>query len=173
MSVDLSVLSPGFAEFAAVGHYVVRQKPDAVEVAEDPGAEIRFYIREREPEVFVLSRAERSDDEQVIMRSPDPADLERYLTMKVGAAARQWQGKAMLAFPASFEQIADRFTVETLKPGVVALRAIGGELLPARFPYVSESAPIVQFVQVAGHELPELRQAYLNPDGRPLFEVWA
>lgn len=78
------------------------------------------------------------------MWSPDPVDLERYLTMK-----------------------------ETLSPGVVALRAIGGELLPARFPYFSEVAPIVQFVQVAGLELARLRQAYLDPGGRPLFKLWS
>ncbi len=172
MSVDPSVLSPGFAGFAALGHNSVRQKLDAVEVADDPGGEIRFYIREREPDVFVLSRAERSQDERVIMWSPDPVDLERYLTMEVGSSAREWRGEGMLDFPVSAEQIADRFTVETLGPGLVALRAVSGELLPARFPHFAETAPIVQFAQVAGLDLATLRQSYLDPEGKPLFKLW-
>ncbi len=172
MTLELSTLSPGFVEFAALGHYSVRQKLDAVEISEDPGGEIRFYIRERDQDGFVLSRAERSGDERVVMWSPDPVDLERYLTMKVGSSARQWQGMGMLDFPVSVEQIADRFSVETLRPGLVALRAISGELLPARFPHFAEAAPIVQFVQVAGLELATLRQSYLDPEGKPLFKLW-
>ena len=166
------MLSPEFADFAALGRFSIRKIEDGVKVADDPGGEIRFYIREREPDVFVLSRAERSEDERVIMWSPDPADLERYLTMVVGGSARQWLDRRRLGLPVEVQQIADRFTIEQLEPGVVALRTRQGALLPSRFPRSGVAAPIIRFAQIAALDLAAMREAYLDPEGKPLSHIW-
>lgn len=165
MSVDAFALSDGFAEFAALGMYEVTVVSDAVVVSDSPGGEIRFFIREREPGIYLLSRAARGDEECVILWSPDPVDAERYLTLQVGAAAREQSRLDRVKSPTRAEQIADQFEVDEVGPEVVALRPAGRDHLPARFPKMTVGVPIFAFAGAADHEVQVLRARYLNPKG--------
>lgn len=171
MSVDLSVLSPGFAGFAALGHNSVRQKLDAVEVADDPGGEIRFYIREREPKVFVLSRAERSQEERVIMWSPDPVDLERYLTMEIGDHIRETRGLGRIYWPFWPDDMVANLTPVHVEPEVIALQDRSGRVLPPRFQDSGNPQPAVRFSSLVAGDVAVMRKSLLDPAGLPLYTL--
>lgn len=172
MSIDLSVLSAGFPQWAAVGRFAVLVGPDFVEVADSPGGEIRFYIREREHGVYSLSRAERSEEEVAILWSPDRLDVERYLTMEVGDQLREVRGLGMLDRPWSDDEVANGYRIERISESAFALRDREGALLPSRFAPWGTPKPIVAFSTVATAEVTGLRSSFLDPEGKPLFGLW-
>lgn len=172
MRLDVNVLSSTFEEWAARASMAVLVGADVIEVADSPGGEIRFYVRESEPGMLRLSRAERSEAERPIMWSSDWLDVERYLTMEVGYQVREASGLGMLDSPLRLEEIAASYSIVPVDTDLLALRSTGGETLQARFPRNQDPWPLLKFSVIAVATLSQIRSSFLDAEGFPLFKLW-
>ena len=171
MTQHVPSLSEAFAAFARQGGYVARPEGEALMIASEPGGEIRFYIRRR-GESLALSRAERSEDERLVMSSSTVGEIEKYLTVVIGDDVRTVTGLGMLDGPTDASQLAAGQHVVEVADGAFAISQSDGILDPARFPTVDIAAPIYTYSSTVGHSTDEVRAAYLSSDGAPLFRLW-
>jgi len=171
MSAEIPTLPATFSSFVRHGSYFLRPEGDALMISSEPGGEVRFYLRRRESG-FTLDRAERSEDERLIMWSTSTEEIEKYLIVAIGEDVRTALGLGMLDGPTNASQLRDGLHVTQIADGTFAIQRADGSLTPGRFLHAGIAAPIYDYATTVGHSPQSLCDAYLTPDGAPLFTLW-
>ncbi|QAY60097.1 hypothetical protein ET475_08910 [Microbacterium protaetiae] len=171
MTEDLPILSGAFAAFARQGGYVARPEGGALMIASEAGGEIRFSVHRRGDDL-VLTRAERSEDERLIMWSSAVGEIENYLTVVIGDDVRAVTGLGMLDGPTDAPQLATGQHVVQVGDSAFAISRADGIPDHARFATADTAAPVYTYSATVGHSADAVRAAYLAPDGAPLFRLW-
>ena len=135
MSTDL--LSP-LAAWAAQAGCSRLVRDDAVVIA-DEGGEIRFYVR-GDGAQWVVSRAERAEDEAILMTATDVTAIERHLTEQIGWDVRARRAFSQIFLPYQLDAVAPGYRIDASSEGWATLvdvktgRAVA-DLLHTGVPY--------------------------------------
>lgn len=170
----LETLEAQLGDWAAQIDNVVTREPDAVVVA-DRGGEIRFSVRSLGDE-FAVSRAERSEDEELQIIVFDLDDVVRFLTVQLGTSIRVSRGLRIstMWLPITVTELAPNANIEEVPP-----RAVGGQPLmavvidgqrKALFPFSPNPFRAVEYSHYTGQPVELIRESFLHPSGAPLFE---
>jgi hypothetical protein len=171
MSAEIPTLPATFSSFVRHGSYFLRPEGDALMISSEPGGEVRFYLRRRESG-FTLDRAERSEDERLIMWSTTAEAIEKYLIVTISEDVRTVLGLDMIDGPTNASELGEGLHVVPTADGAFAIQRADGSLAPGRFPHAGIAAPIYDYATTVDHSPQSLCDAYLTPDGAPLFTLW-
>lgn len=136
----------------------------------DAGGEIRFYVRADAAGRFALTRAERSDAEQLVLCADDLSDIERFLIVTLAGVVRRKDGHGRLQIPAKADELAEGFQI-VHRDGFVWLD--DGQRPTICFveedPYMPQ--PAVQFSHYANASMGDIISSIDADSGAPVFST--
>ena len=161
-----------FADWIGMDQYVVVMRGGVWVLT--TYSDVDFYVR-RVSGLFVLTKRERGETEEMIMSADDFAALERHLTAMFGFSIRSRHRLPPIFLkgrpgPAGSGDVAPGYRLEQSSDHIVSLLDADGQIcavFPSGLDGVSRDA--VEFSWFADASLEDLRRSYLDPDGLPLF----
>ncbi|QEE62291.1 hypothetical protein FVA74_12420 [Salinibacterium sp. dk2585] len=166
----LEAVSANLGEWAAEAGYDIISDSGAVVIA-NGGGEIRFYVRRRDGQ-FEVSRAERSEDEELRMITHDLVHVVRFLTVRLATSIRSSRGLDLTAVFLPSEELAPGAELRSAHDdprGPMEGVVLHGEV-EALFPEDPEPWDAVEFSHYADKPIELIRASFLDPHGAPLFE---
>lgn len=139
-----------------------------VTVIADEGGEIRYFLR-CEAARWVLTTAQRAEEETVLAASEEKADAVRLVIEKVGGDLRAALDLPPIHLPYEVDDVAPGYTVEVLADGWAHLVELTGSRSPATFRHTDIPFDAVGFSWYAQADPAEMRAAFERPDAAPLF----
>ena len=137
-------------------------------IVADGGGEIRYFLR-FDGARWVLTTAQRAEDETVLAASEEMADVVRLLIEKVGGDLRAALDLPPIHLPYEVDDVAPGYEVEVLAGGWARLVEHPGRRLSVTFRHTDIPFDAVGFSWYAQADPAELRAAFERPDAEPLF----
>ncbi|MGZ0067975.1 Imm61 family immunity protein [Microbacterium arborescens] len=155
--------TPSFIGWVSAA-YSVLVSGDRLVVTND-GGEIRDFVG-RANQRFVLTHAERAEEEEFTLDTDSLDAIERYLTVQIGRELRDQAQMPRIRIPFAAQDAAPGFAVGTFRDGRKGLRRESGDTVDVRF---ADTYSAVQYSYYADADLGDLRRSLETPDGAPLF----
>lgn len=165
--MNTEVLTP-FATWAKKAGYSRLVEESSVVIA-DEGGEIRFYVRNEDGQ-WTLSRAERAEDETVLMVATELSDIERHLTEQIGWDVRSQMGLAQVTLPYEIDDVADGFRIDRVGDKWAELVDATTGRTVAGFLHTSVPYRAVAFSWYANAAPETLRAWFTDPRGGPRLQ---
>ncbi|WP_159448760.1 Imm61 family immunity protein [Demequina sp. NBRC 110053] len=156
------VLATLAAWAAQVGY--TRIVDDGAVLIADEGGEIRFYGR-RQDAGWALSKAERAEDETLLMVASDVTNIERYLIQHLGWGVRRRLGLSQIQLPYELDHVADGYRIDVVSDDWADLVDSATGQTVAGFRHVSVPYEAVSFSWYADVEPETLRTWLTDPRG--------
>jgi len=137
-------------------------------IVADGGGEIRYFLR-FDGARWVLSTAQRAEDETVLAVSQEMVDVVRLVIEKVGGDLRVALDLPPIHLPYETDDVAPGYEVEVLAGGWAHLVELPGRRSPVTFRHADIPFDAVGFSWYAQADPAELRAAFERPDAEPLF----
>ncbi|MDN4480279.1 Imm61 family immunity protein [Demequina muriae] len=142
---------------------------DSSVVIADEGGEIRFYVRNEDGQ-WMLSRAERAEDETVLMVATELPDIERHLAEQIGWDVRSQLGLAQILLPYEIDDLADGYRINEVGDGWAELVDSTTGHAVACFLHTSVPYRAVRFSWYADTPPETLRTWFTDPRGGPRLQ---
>ena len=137
-------------------------------IVADGGGEIRYFLR-FDGARWVLSTAQRAEDETVLAVSQEMVDVVRLVIEKVGGDLRVALDLPPIHLPYETDDVAPGYEVEVLAGGWARLVELTGRRSPVTFRHTDIPFDAVGFSWYAEADPAELRAAFERLDAEPLF----
>ncbi|QEN15556.1 Imm61 family immunity protein [Mycolicibacterium sp. ELW1] len=137
------------------------------------GGEYRYYVRRSvdEPGWVTVTKASRADPERFLYTASDLAIVEKYFWATFGADIRSVQRQSFLAFPTEPEDLSEGFSLRRPSEGVLLLADPSGDAIVRARDGVVYETMLVMMSYWLKFSVAELRAAFLDPSGHPLFPI--
>jgi hypothetical protein len=167
-------ISPELVDWARQAGYAFRPSGQlgAALFWTDPGGETRLFVRSSDG-LVVLSSADRGEAEVFVLSSPRIEIVEDYLWDFFGSDVRSKRRLPWLEVPTTYAQLAEGFAIARGDDGFAYLTEGEGERLAQVRDGDVGMMDLVLLSHLAGHSVPDIKQSYESPDGRPIFSQHA
>jgi len=145
-----------------------RSSEEGAMVVADGGGEIRYFLR-FDGARWVLTTAQRAEDETVLAASEEMADVVRLLIERIGGELRAALDLPPIHLPYEVDDVAPGYEVEFLAGGWARLVEHPGRRLSVTFRHTDIPFDAVGFSWYAQADPAALRAAFERPDAEPLF----
>jgi hypothetical protein len=136
------------------------------------GFELRWYLEKRAGS-YEVSTAERAGDTQLLMRTSSLDDAERFIVSVLGLSLRSrvMPQSPFLVVPSEREDLASGFELVERPEGPLYAAVMQGDVLRAEFSSRTDPFNAVVFSTVADAPVADIKKAFLDELGEPLFQV--
>ena len=164
--MEISADLVGWAELAG---YSYAREGDAI-LLYSSGGETCYYIRrdhDRDPWIIV-TESDRGGGEEFVVAAASQAILEKYFWNDFGFDIRMARRQPRLVFPTKPEELPSGYLIEELNDRLVLTDSRGALIARGRNSSTGRSL-LVELAAIVGYSAQELKESYLNPDGKPIF----
>ena len=156
------------AAIGAPAGFALSDLDDGGLVLANRGGEVRYYVRTSSAG-YVVTRAERSEDESFRMTTAHEEHVHRHLIIELGSSIRFGPDLAPIWLPDKPDELAPGFalTVEGPRATLSANGVVHG--IFSHDPYM---APAAEFSWVAALPVDGLLQSFLDEKGEPFLARW-
>lgn len=174
MTMAVVDLGEELLRWTCLAGYEVSDTHDGRVIFFNAGGELRIYLERLESGWIRVTTAERAGNESWLMEAANSEVLEKWLTVYLGGTVRGLLlREGMVVMPGRFGEVRGGFHIRRITETTTGSRreiSFNGRSLAVFGGYQEGNYEAVQFSRYWERSNCEIRDSFLDPTGRPLFE---